>query len=805
MGRLCSGRLAFVSAAVIMVSGFVGCGGHSSGSTSFAPAKIILTPSNSVSMQLGSVLNFIATAQNSRNSNLNPSFYYQSTNTGVLTISPQGAACAGIWQQNYTVCVPQNVGLVQVTASALGAISAPTYVFVHAPIDNVSVTAIPVVPQPTPEPCLSMGQSETLQATAWSQNNNITASVGPFTWSSSVANVVTLTPIIDPSLNLPLNQVTATAGTPGMTQIYASASGVTSTAFVQAAPYNNLNYFLSCPVQNILLQVGGSNIQQTGITSFATSAGKAQPATAIVFDVLGNQLTKAPLTWSASNPGAVSAATTCSAQTCSLGAPAAGYGSVTASCTPPTCNVGFPFVPTALQTGGQVPNGSYFIPLPVYATTALSGEVIGKGIPVSTSVLATSADCQNQPSQDCTVSLYVVPTIKNATNAPVTLPTAPNSLLFDPPGDKAYAGSEFGAYAINPANIGGSTSPFTTLPSVTGTVLAVSNNGNNAIFADSFQIPNQVYVTTLTGTTPSSTALNITAAVAAGFTPDGLKSYILGCTPNSAIPCRTTTGTPAGNTLYINSPLQYVQTVPLSAPATTINFSPNGAFMYYGSNTTVPTLTAMNVCNNQVATYTDPTSGVVTPQVITVDAVPAFTAPLPALQTPNQVDEPRFVTMDAAGTVLDIVTAKVTTTSTIPANPPIPLPSCPQNITHTVQKYTVGQGVLQPIALFTSPDGSLAYIVSKDLSLVLVYNFITSSVTGIPIANNVTPVAASMTSDGLLIYIAGNDQMLHQISIPAGADIAQIPFPSLPNVTNPFCSNGASSPSCNLNLIAVKP
>ena len=68
----------------------------------------------------------------------------------------------------------------------------------------------------------------------------------------------------------------------------------------------------------------------------------------------------------------------------------------------------------------------------------------------------------------------------------------------------------------------------------------------------------------------------------------------------------------------------------------------------------------------------------------------------------------------------------------------------------------------------------------SDRSSVLVYNFSTSTVSGIPLANSATgesvsPVAASASVDGTLIYIAGSDGTLHQISTTSGADLLQIP------------------------------
>jgi len=145
------------------------------------------------------------------------------------------------------------------------------------------------------------------------------------------------------------------------------------------------------------------------------------------------------------------------------------------------------------------------------------------------------------------------------------MPVAPNSLLFDIAGDKAYMGSDFGAQLINPSSFGTSNNPFTGLGTVTGKVLATSNNGTIAVFSDTIHTPNQVYVVnTATATNLSANALNITGAATAAFSPDGLKTFITGGT--------------VGSSLYIYSSLQSLQgPIALSGPANAIAFSPNPA------------------------------------------------------------------------------------------------------------------------------------------------------------------------------------------------------------------------------------
>ena len=538
-------------------------------------------------MQVGTTLLLTASAQNSVGSSIRPAFTYSvspSSPAGVLDIAPNGFACAGSWNAPaYNTCTPGNTGMVQATASALGATSAPTLIFVHAPIDNIQVSLVAPVNSPPPAcpnqqalppacnipfntgncttqidsqgrpftscKCLSQNQTEILQATAYSQGVDITASVGPFTWTPAGAGVATITPIVNSTFNVATNQATVSPGNPGQTQVIASSSGVFS------QPYN----FETCPVQCIALQVS-ANGQFTNQTSFVVNKGTAETITATAVDIQGCIVPKPPLTWVSSQPAALvagSANTGCPAgTTCSVTTSQPGAAAITASCTPPTCNVGFPLNPAGLSPP--------YVPQPVYPVTAISGLVTGA--PVSTSVLASSQDCYSDIL--CSVGLYNVATSTNLPGNATELPAPPNSLMFDAAGDKVYMGSEFGAVAINPAGLMGGSNPFTSLAApgttrgqITGKILAISHNGNMAIFSDTVSSPNQVYAFTAASPT---TALNIDSATAAAFSPDGLRAYILGN---------------GGNTLYVYSTLQYLQPpIPLGTPATSIVFNSTGSF-----------------------------------------------------------------------------------------------------------------------------------------------------------------------------------------------------------------------------------
>jgi hypothetical protein len=826
--------------AILSLGSLGGCGKSTKAGAPLLPARVTLTPSSNTSVNLGTTFTFTASAQTAAGTTIATTFTYTSSDSSVLNVAPNGVACAGHWDVAFTTCTPGGTGVVQVTAFALGQSSVPTYVFVHPVVDSVTVIGILLTGVPIQEPCLSQGQSMTLEAHAFSQGSDITSAVGPFTWSAQYPSVVNLVGIVNTAFNFPTNQATAVASTPGMTQISASASGVSSSTFQQPQYQNSqgtspvLDFFETCPIQSINLEVGLPGSQQTGQTTFVSSKGAtSQTATAVLTDVMGNTslpntnngpiLSKVPLTWSASQPGVVGAATAC-LQSCALSTPLPGAGSVTASCSPPTCNIGYPFVPTSLSTPAAIASCTQFfhaqfpqliscqqlIPVPVYATpyasTAVPTPAVGDGAisglitgaTPTASLLATSTGCSAQSPTTCSSAMYNLSTAKATPGSANFLPTPPNSLLFDPPGDKAFMGSNFGAVVINPSNFGTSNSPYTGLGTVTGTVLAVSNNGALAVFSDTIHTPNQVYiVNTANATSLSSTALNISQGVAAAFSPDGLKTFVFGN---------------GGSSLFIYSPVQALQPpIALAGPANanSVAFSSNSAFGFVAeasANGGPASIAAYNTCNNQLAT-----SPTLVPASLPLSANPLFLKVLPGVHLEGRdssgyaiPDGQHVLVLNATG--FDILTAAIA--------PPASGTLCPQfltfvsgNPTSLVQSIELGQGTLQPLNFFASADGEQLYVVAIGHASILVYDFGAGAVTGgIELVGNATPVSADISVDAGTILVAGSDNLLHEVSTGlGGSDQVQLSFPNLPDYLNAFCAITITHTPCALNLVAARP
>jgi hypothetical protein len=847
MGRLRSNALCW-AVAILSLWSVSGCGGGTKAGPPIFPGRVSLSPGASTSLALGATFIFSASAQTVSGTTISTPITFSSSDTSVLTLASNGVACAGHWDVAFTTCTPGGTGVAQVTASALGATSIPTYVFVHPTIDSITVNGVLLDGVPVQEPCLSQSQSMTVEAHAFSQGTDITSSVGPFTFSANNPSVVNLIALVNTAYNFPTNQATAQASFPGIAQIYATAGGVSSSSFQQPQYQNSqgttspaLDFFETCPIQSIALELGTVGSSQT---SFVGAKGASETAVATITDVMGNSslpntnggivLNKIPLTWTSSQPGVLSAPTGC-LESCALSTPSPGAGTVTASCSPPTCNIGFPVVPASITsvlahdpTCAQFSqffhalypkfiNCQQLIPGPVYASPVLvtptadiplpgNGEISGliTGSTTSASVLATSTGCAPEPPSTCSTSIYSLSTAKASTGPENPLPVTPNSMLFDLTGDKAYMGSDFGAQVINPSNFGSSSSPFTPLGTVTGTVLATSNNGTIAVFSDTIHTPNQVYIVNTSNST-SATPLNISGAVAAALSPDGLKTFIIGCVAGS-VPCPTT----SEDMLYVYSPLQALQgpiTLTGSANANGVAFSPNGAFAFVAeasANSNAANLTAFNTCDNKVAA-----SPSQVPAIFPLPANPILMKVLPGLHIDGRdsygyaiPDGIHVFVLDATG--FDIITSSIT---------PAAAGLCPQALTflpsgdplHTVQRIELGQ-TLQPINFFASADGSQLYVASSSDASILVYDFSTGAVTGIELMGNATPRSADMSVDAGTIVVAGSDGMLHEITTALGGnDQVPLSFPSLPNYLNPFCTFTPTQGPCTFNVVLAKP
>jgi len=738
MGRFVS-RI-FLACIILSCFLLAACG-HSSTTNVVAEAvpasvSLCLSPSTgcaaglNVSLEAGQSQVFTATARNVLNAALNETFTFQSNNPAAVTIANNGTACAGTWDSVVSplVCTPGPVGIAQITVSAQGVSSPPVTIYVHQHITSISISKAPVQPQPTlSTSCLSKRapagpESWLYQASAFNGGTDITSTVGPFSWQqvppSGGTNIVTLTAL---PVGSPLNQETVTANTPGLGTIFASASGINSQPLQVE----------TCRIQSIAI----SSISHPS-NSFVVNTGSSATLNATVTDRIGMTLVGVPLTWYSSNPVSVTASGTTSTVYGSVGTvstPSVGASAVIAACTPPTCN------------GGFKPS------LPIYPESAASFIVKSSTAPTSPAVYATTTACLTANPNAAACNTTIVPiTSSSGSNfsagTPVTLPSSPNSILFDNGGTSAYLGvdtSNFGQRGL--MTFSGSSASQST--NVFGKVLAVSPDKRLIVISDTADPSNQVFVYDTTN--QSAAPFLIPKATTAAFSPDSLKAFIIS---RQACP-----GTSSAGCLFVYSKLDALQKIQLGVLANDVTVFPQGAFVYLAGGAASSVL-GLHTCDNSPAS------------TVSVATIPELIRALPDAATLVALEPPLIQ-------LINVVPPSV------PPSSPAPWQGCAPPVNDTVTgTFNLGQGNFTATQFIISSDGSAAYILGETqpgvgLPVVMVFNILNQTSSVFSLANGATPLSASLSPAGDLLFVGATDGAVHVVNTTSGLDQQQITFP----------------------------
>ena len=788
MGRFASGAALAAIACGCLFLEACSSGSPTNLVTNSVPKNISVTPSPNISLELGKTLALTATAKNGAGTTLSETFAYQSSDSSVVTVANNGNICAGTWDSVSTpaVCTPGSTGAAQVVATAQGVSSPAVTVFVHQHITDIVISKIPNQPPTLSSICFSKGapagpESALYQAFAFSGSTDITFSVGPFSWQSVPVTGQTTSAV---SLSTPapgstqcsagqqgacLNQQTATANSPGTSLFFASASGANS----QPLQFN------TCPVQTISVSALGNPS-----TSFLVNTTVSTTLNATVTDILGMPLTDVPLTWNSTDAADVKVSGASSTVFGSVGtvtASAIGAAAVTASCTPPTCN------------GGISPS------MPIYPTQAISFQVTSSTAPTTPTVYATSTACNratNPTNQSCTTQ--VVPITRTSSTAnftagtPIPLPFAPDSFQFDPQGTNGYLGVDTLAFGTQGAMVLNGTT-VTQVSNAAGKVLATSPDGTLAIFSDTADSPNRVFIcqSCNSATSQNVATFLLDGAVAAAFSPDsiagGFKAYIV-----SGQSCP---GLGSAGCLLVFSKVDAAKMVPLIGPASDVAFIGNGTLAYIAGGD--PTGTAF------LPTCEDPTAGSIGPV-------------MPSL--PGQLI--RALPDGQSALALNAPLAQ-TVTAQISGAPVVGTPGCPAprgflSINNGVQAAAnLGAGTFTPTQFFVSPDGSTAYVLGQTgsgatvsrLPFIIAFNLNSQRPSDITLAGNATPLSASISPSGDLLFVGASDGAVHVIDTTTQLDTQQVTFPFPENSLCVGPGNPATQPpvTCNPDLVVVKP
>ena len=369
-------------------------------------------------------------------------------------------------------------------------------------------------------------------------------------------------------------------------------------------------------------------------------------------------------------------------------------------------------------------------------------------------VYVTSTACP--VTTGCAGSAVVPITYSGSTNtvgAPFGLPADPNSILFGPQGTAFFMGTNLGLQGtrgLMRVDVSGTTPTVSEFNNVTGKVLAVSPTGSKVIVSDTNLSPNQVFV--FDNSSNTATPFQITGATAAAFSVDGLKAFIV-----------------AGNKLYIYSTLNALQSQSLGFTGTDVTFLSEGAYGYVAGPSSLGTWWT---CDNVQAAPT-----------LNIPGTPTIIRSLPDAQKLLAVDSPNvdLINVDTFGGPVD-------------CEPPVS-----NTLAATVN---LGQGAFTAKQLFLSPDGTTAYIIAPNLPNIPVFSITNQTSTAIPLAGNVSPLAAALIPDGTLMYVAASDGTIHVINTVLGGDVQQITFPA----SSYLCAQSdGTALYCPPDLITVKP
>ena len=835
------------------------------------------TSGSNVSLEVGKTQQFVAQAFNSNGAAVTQTFSFQSSDTSALTIANNGQACGGTWDSLTApaVCTPGTTGVAKVTAEANGVTSPVINVYVHQHITNVVVSKVPGQP-PTLSPlCLTKAapllgpgpESVMYQANAYSGPvgvNDITSTVGPFSWQSVAVPGQTSGPTSVTLSSGPQNSTQcvqgiggqcfnlemATAAVPGSTEIVASVGGVNS----PPAP------FTTCPVESI--QVTPANNSPS--TTFTVPTGTSTVLNATVKDTLNLTLTGVPLTWSASTPASVSVAGASSSVYGSVGtvsSPAVGGGSVTVSCTPPSCN------------GGIVPSN------PIYSPQAFGFAVTPttSTIPSPTAFVTTSG-CAANP-QACTARIVPLTQSSTATNftagTPVNLPFAPNSVQFDSQaqsgaGTNAYLGVDSAAFGTQGLMVF-SGSGVTQALGAAGKVLAISPASSasdvTVILSDTVDSPSRIFVcTNCAGSSRTVTPFLLPNAVSAAFSPDGLKAYIASassCPGTSSVAC-----------LMIYSTVDGPQFLPLSSPPTDVAFLGQGGFGYLGGASTAsfvatcdhpaafPTgqsfafpslllrplpdgqsLAALAPPNIQTMTATVSGSGCVAPRgslgVTNTVASPlnlgvgSFTPKQFLISPDGSMAYILGQVQQAVNFPVTAVTCALNSSSTGCASPYTTYtytwssgPAVALGANITVAGTPTGDNGTFPVVGVSGPapngsggfnatftvsnasavpasglSGSASGTETLNFDFVVAYNLLRQTSTDIALVGSATPLSASLSPAGDLLFVGGDDDQVHVIDAATQLDTQQVPLTFPQNSS--LCVGPGSPPTALQSLLSI--
>lgn len=551
-------RLVIIAGLCLLMSALLaGCGGSSSSKANNTVTQVAVAPT-ALSLNSGDVGQAVFTAENSAGNAVASNLTFSSSNTNIVTVSTAGAICAGAWDATFVVCngAPAGVpvsGSATVTATAAGVNSPGVVVSVHPKVSSVTIdAAIPgcttvnqpkqlSITLPNVHVCSTQATPHDAGAPCGPLGKDITSIAGPVNFNSTDTSVVTID-----SANL------ATAHNPGIANIFASISGVSSPTSV----------FRTCMPIALSLHLS-SDPGGTTTTSATMTPNQALTLQADMLDENNAAVSPAPVSIVSNNPGVATVSST------TLTGVAAGGAAIVAACVPPSCGNGLnsPIYsnPFKVTIAGTSPGTT------VYVTTSFSPPlgIVATAIPIDTS--------------------------NNTAGSAINLSGFANSFLISRNGTRGYLGTNSGLAALDP----GTNVETTVALGLVGKVIAVNNAGTIALLSNAAIDPS-------TGTPIEPVAANqrlyifnqsagtlltlaVPGAVSGSFTNDDFKAYVAASNGN----------------IYIVSTFFSLRTLSPGGSPSSVAVLGSDPFVYINGSAS---LNAYSVCDNATATAPPATS-----------------------------------------------------------------------------------------------------------------------------------------------------------------------------------------------------
>jgi hypothetical protein len=690
---------------------FTGCGGGKSSNTGVT--QVVVSPTG-LSMNSGDVVQISAIPENASGAAVaNVTATFGTANNALVTVSPTGLVCAGVWQANFITCNGNDssgnplTGSTTITASAGGITSAAVPVTVHLKVTSVVVDTVSGCTSTTQQQkftahaCSTIAQPHDANPPCGPAAKDVTSVVGSLTWGT-----------LDPTVATVDTNGLVTAVTPGFTGVFASASNTSSSSVL----------FTTCMPIEIRLHEAGQPVPTGPVT---LTQGQAITLQTDMTDA--NNFTQSNLsTIIASDFPAVAGVSTTSLTGSSFG----GAG-ITAGCSPPTCGKGFN-APVYSNLFPVTIAGSSPAPM-VYATSSFTP-------PSGTSPTLIPIDTSKSP-----------PTVGTA----ITLPGVPNSMVFAANGSIAYLGTNAGLVSFSPSSNAVNRVDSTIL----GKVLAVSADGSLVIASNAVADPQGNVIQPIvanqrlwifksqSGGSTSTGVFVKPAAAAAAINSDNFRAYIA-------------TNDNSGN-VYVFSSGQSLQTITIpEAPATGVAFLPSGPFAYIAAKPNAAGqhgLNALATCSNLQKT-----------------SPPTHSDTLQQVQQVPGAD--MVVAVDSSGVdvVTANVTSILSGGPILPFN--FTATNCQPNVSYSNQFLDFGVGAITANQLLVASNGSkIAVLPSGNANILTAVPGSTPSVSAIPLAGGGTQaLSGGITPDGSQIWVgvAGTNKVDGIIN---GTDSVQVP------------------------------